>query len=60
MNRGGLRGRAGKERGGEETDRCSFTLPPLQNCGVTICEDCQEVARSALVKEIELKMAALI
>jgi hypothetical protein len=33
--------------------------PPLKR-GVTTCEDCQEVARSALVKGIELKMAALI
>jgi hypothetical protein len=35
-----------------------ITLPSKR--GVTTREDRQEVARSALVKEIELKMAALI
>jgi hypothetical protein len=57
---GELRGRVGKEMGGKEMDRCPLTLPPLQKCGVTMCEDRQEVARSTLVKGIELKMAALI
>jgi hypothetical protein len=57
---GELRGRVGKERGGKEMDGCPLTLPPLQKCGITTCEDCQEVARSALVKGIESKMAVLI
>jgi hypothetical protein len=39
---------------------CPLTLPPLQRHGVTMHEDRQEVARSALVKEIESKRAALI
>jgi hypothetical protein len=51
------KGRVGEERGGKEMDRCPLTLPPLQKCGVMTCKDCQEVARSTLVKEIELKMA---
>jgi hypothetical protein len=50
----------GESRRGKEMDRCPLTLPPLQKHGVTMCEDFQEVARSALVKGIELKMAALI
>jgi hypothetical protein len=29
-------------------------------CSVMTCKDCQEVARSALVKVIKLKIAALI
>jgi hypothetical protein len=33
---------------------------PLQKRSVTTCKNHQEVARSALVKGIELKMAALI
>jgi hypothetical protein len=33
---------------------------PLQKHGVTMREDRQEVARSALVKGMESKMAALI
>jgi hypothetical protein len=57
---GGLRGRVGNERGGKEIDRCPLTLPPLQKRSVMMCKDCQEVARSTLVKGIELKMAALI
>jgi hypothetical protein len=52
------KGRVGEERRGKEMDGCPLTLPPLQKCGVTTCEDCQEVARSALVKGIESKMAA--
>jgi hypothetical protein len=44
----------------KETDRCPLTLPPLPKCSITMREDCQEVARSALVKGMELKMAALI
>jgi hypothetical protein len=54
------RGKEGKERGGKEMDRCPLTLPPSSKCGIMMCEDHQEVARSTLVKEIELKMAALI
>jgi hypothetical protein len=50
----------GEGREGKETDRCPFTLPPLQRCGVTMHEDRQEVARSTLVKEIELKRATLM
>jgi hypothetical protein len=41
-------------------DGCPLTLPPLQKCSIMMHKDCQEVARSALVKGIELKMAALI
>jgi hypothetical protein len=33
---------------------------PPSKCGITMCEDRQEVARSALVKGIESKVAALI
>jgi hypothetical protein len=35
-------------------------ITPPSKCSVTMCEDRQEVARSALVKGIELKMSALI
>jgi hypothetical protein len=35
-------------------------ITPPSKCGVTMREDRQEVARSALVKGIELKRAALI
>jgi hypothetical protein len=35
-------------------------ITPPSKCGVTTREDRQEVARSALVKGIESKMAALI
>jgi hypothetical protein len=41
-------------------DRCPLILPPLQKHGVMMCEDHQEVARSALVKGMESKMAVLI
>jgi hypothetical protein len=41
-------------------DGCPLTLPPLQKHGITTREDRQEVSRSALVKGIESKMAALI
>jgi hypothetical protein len=54
------KGRVGEDRGSKETDGCPLTLPPLQKRGVTMHEDCQEVARSALVKRMELKMAVLI
>jgi hypothetical protein len=54
------RGRGGEERGSKETDGCPLTLPPLQKRGVMTREDRQEVARSALVKGMESKMAALI
>jgi hypothetical protein len=62
MNRGecGSIGEGGEEREGKETDRCPLTLPPLQKHSVMTCNNCQEVARSALVKEIELKRAALM
>jgi hypothetical protein len=36
-----------------------YIIPPSER-GITTREDCQEVARSALVKGIKLKMAALI
>jgi hypothetical protein len=52
------KGRVGEERGGKEIDRCPLTSPPLQRHSVTMHEDCQEVARSALVNGIESKMAA--
>jgi hypothetical protein len=35
-------------------------ITPRSKRGITTCEDHQEVARSALVKGIESKMAALI
>jgi hypothetical protein len=35
-------------------------ITPPSKCGITTREDCQEVARSALVNGIESKMAALI
>jgi hypothetical protein len=54
------KGRVGKDRESKEMDRCPLTLPPLQKRGITTHEDRQEVARSALVKGIESKMAALI
>jgi hypothetical protein len=54
------KGRVGEDRGSKEMDRCPLTLPPLQKCGVTMCEAHQEVARSALVNGIESKRAALI
>jgi hypothetical protein len=54
------RGRVGEERGSKETDGCPLTLPPLQKCGVTTREDRQDVTRSALMKGMESKMAALI
>jgi hypothetical protein len=54
------KGRVGEDRGSKETDRCPLTLPPLQKHGIITHEDCQEVARSALVKGIELKIAAFI
>jgi hypothetical protein len=57
---GELRGRVGKERGGKDTDRYPLILPPLEKCGVMMHEDYQEVARSTLVKWIELKMGMLI
>jgi hypothetical protein len=47
------RGRVGEERGSKEMDGCPLTLPPLQKCGITTRKDRQEVARSALVKEME-------
>jgi hypothetical protein len=47
-----------EEREGKEMDRCPPTLPPLQRYGIMTHEDRQEVARSALVKEIESKRAA--
>jgi hypothetical protein len=54
------RGRVGEDRGSKETDGCPLILPPLQKCSITTHEDCQEVARSALVNGIESKIAALI
>jgi hypothetical protein len=50
------RGRVGEERRGKETDGCPLTSSKRS---VTTCEDRQEVARSALVKGIKLKIAAL-
>jgi hypothetical protein len=54
------KGRAGEDRESKEMDGCPLTLPPLQKHGVTMRKDRQEVARSALVKGMESKMAALI
>jgi hypothetical protein len=54
------RGRVGEEMGSKKMDGCPLTSPPLQRCGVTMCEDIQEVARSAQVKRMVSKMAALI
>jgi hypothetical protein len=50
----------GEERKGKETDKCPLTLPPLQRHGIMMCKDRQKVTRSALVKEIESKRAALM
>jgi hypothetical protein len=38
----------------------SSYITPHSKCGVMMCEDRQEVARSALIKGIESKMATLI
>jgi hypothetical protein len=54
------RGRVEEGRGSKEVDGCPLTLPPLQKRGITTCKDRQEVTRSALVKGMESKMAALI
>jgi hypothetical protein len=54
------RGRVGEKRGSKKTDGCPLTLLPLQKRGVMTREDRQEVARSALVKGMESKMATLI
>jgi hypothetical protein len=59
MDRGEWMGRVGEERGGKEMDGCPLTLPSLQKHSITMCGDCQ-VARSALVKVMESKTAALI
>jgi hypothetical protein len=50
------KGRVGEDRGSKETDGCPLTLPLLRKHGITTHKDCQEVARSALVKGIESKM----
>jgi hypothetical protein len=50
------RWRVGEDRGSKETNGCPLTLPPLKSAASRH----QEVARSALVKGIELKMAAMI
>jgi hypothetical protein len=55
-----MRGIVGGETRGKETDGCPLTLPPPSKCGIMMRKDCQEVARSTLVKGIKLKMAALI
>jgi hypothetical protein len=49
-----------KERIGKERDRCPPYITPPSKHSVTMHEDCQEVARSTLVKGIESKMATLI
>jgi hypothetical protein len=54
------KGKVGESRGSKEMDGCPLTLPPLQKCGVMTRKDHQEVARSALVKGMESKMATLI
>jgi hypothetical protein len=54
------KGKVGENRGSKEMDRCPLTLSPLQKRGITMREDRQEVARSALVKGMESKMATLI
>jgi hypothetical protein len=56
----GVEENGGEEREGKGTDRCPLTLPPYQRCGIMTCKDRQEVARSALVNEIESKRAALM
>jgi hypothetical protein len=57
-------GESGGGGGSKEMDGCPLTCPltspPLQRCGITMCEDLQEVARSALVKGIDLQVAALM
>jgi hypothetical protein len=54
------KGKVGEDRGSKEMDGYPLTLPLLQKCSVMTHEDRQEVARSALVKGIESKMATLI
>jgi hypothetical protein len=41
-------------------DGCPLISPPLQKHGITMCEDLQEVTRSARVNGMLLKIAALI
>jgi hypothetical protein len=48
----------GGEWGSKGMDGCPLILPPLQRHDIMIQEDLQEVARSALVKGIESKVAA--
>jgi hypothetical protein len=50
------RGRVGEERGSKETDGCPLTLPPFKG---TVSRRVR-IARPALVKRMESKMAALI
>jgi hypothetical protein len=54
------RGRVGEERESKEMDGCPLILPPFQKCGVTTHEDCQEVARSTLVKGMELNRVNMV
>jgi hypothetical protein len=54
------RGRVGEESGSKEINGCPLTLPPPQKRGVMTHKDHQEVARFALVKGMESKMATLI
>jgi hypothetical protein len=54
------KGRVGEESKGKEVGGCPLTSPPLQRHGIMTHEDCQEVARSALINRIESKMATLI
>jgi hypothetical protein len=44
----------------KEMDRCPLTSPSLQRCGIMTHEDLQLVTRSAQVKGMELKIAALM
>jgi hypothetical protein len=49
-----------RNRGNKGMDRCPLTSPPLQRCGVMTHKDLYEVAKSAQVKGMVSKMAALI
>jgi hypothetical protein len=40
--------------------RGPLTSHPLQRCGITTCEDLQEVAKSTLVNGMELNVAVLM
>jgi hypothetical protein len=50
----------GVGRGAARMDGCPLTSPPLQRCSITMYEDLQDVAMSALVNGIKLKIAELM